>query len=276
MVPAVDAHPAPVPPEALVSALREGVAALGLTLTPAQESQLLAYLEAILDWNTRLNLTAVRDPLAAVERHLLDSLSVVPAWAALRGDEPPARFLDVGTGGGFPGAPLAVAWPAAEGLLIDGTGKKVRAVADALARAGIGNAEALQCRGHLLPRERPSTIRSFDLCVARAVGRAATLLREVAPLAAPGGLVLLMKGPEPPADEVEEAHQAARECGLAFAGTHPSGVPGRDRGAILAYRADAVRPVRRPRGAERRADRRAPPGGSPGDRRGGPRRGRRR
>jgi len=97
----------------------------------------------------------VRDRDDAVVRHLLDSLSVVRVWREVAGTDAPRRFLDVGTGGGFPGAVLAVAWPASYGTLIDSTGKKVRAVADALGAAGIRNAEALQCRAEQMHSVRP-------------------------------------------------------------------------------------------------------------------------
>src|SRR5215510_726345 len=138
------------------ASLVEGARALGVALDGAQAARLDAYLDAVLDVNRTLNLTSVRDRGDAVVRHLLDSLSVVPAWHALAGPAPPRRVLDLGTGGGFPGAVLAVAWPESRALLIDGTGKKARAVADCLARAGIGNAEALQARGTDLPKLRPA------------------------------------------------------------------------------------------------------------------------
>ena len=101
----------------------------------------------MLDENTRINLTGVRDREDAIVRHLVDSLSVVSVWHRIAGPTAPRRVLDVGTGGGFPGAVLAVAWPRTEVLLIDGTGKKIRAVARCLEAAGIDNAEALPAGG---------------------------------------------------------------------------------------------------------------------------------
>ncbi len=240
--PATDAPPDAAPGAQPAAApapdhlLRDGAARLGVALDEAQCAQLLRYLEALLEWNEKINVTAVREPAAAVERHLVDSLSLVPVWRAVAGDAPPVRFLDLGTGGGFPGVPLAVAWPGARALLIDGTGKKVRVVADCLARAGIANAEALQCRGHLLPRERPGLRGGFPLVVARAVGPAPALLREIAPLLARDGVALLMKGPEPPADELREAADVARETGLAVLPQRTSGMPGGDRGSVLVFR----------------------------------------
>jgi 16S rRNA (guanine527-N7)-methyltransferase len=177
----------------------------------------------------------VRDRGDAVVRHLLDSLSIVPAWHALAGAAPPRRVLDLGTGGGFPGAVLAVAWPESRVLLIDGTGKKARAVADCLGRAGVTNAEALQARGTDMPKTRPAARASFDLCVARAVGPAAELVRELAPLVAAGGRIVLMKGPNTAADEIAGGEREARRCGLVAESARTADVPGLERRLLLFY-----------------------------------------
>lgn len=178
----------------------------------------------------------MRDRGDAIVRHLLDSLSVVPIWHAVAGAAPPRRILDLGTGGGFPGAILAVAWPKAHVLMIDGTGKKVRAVTQCLAAAGITNAEALQTRGADLPKLRPISRGAFDLCVARAVGQADALVREFAPLVAPGGRIFLMKGPNTPADEIAAGDGEARRAGLAPEASQSSQVPGLERRLMLVYR----------------------------------------
>lgn len=209
---------------------------LGAELSEEQARRVLAYLDRILEINLSLNLTSVRDREDAVVRHLLDSLSVVPVWKALSGRDAPRRFLDLGTGGGFPGAVLAAAWPSSKALLIDGTGKKVRAVADALLVAGISNAEAFQARGFQLAKLKPETHHGFDLVVARAMGQAAEIVREVAPLLTRGGVVLAMKGPEPPADEVAAADREALRCGLEPEAAHRTAVPGLERRTVLVWR----------------------------------------
>ena len=223
--------------------LVDGARAMGVALDSRQLARLDAYLDAVLDVNRTLNLTSVRDRDAAVVRHLLDSLSVVPAWHALAGAAPPRRVLDLGTGGGFPGAVLAVAWPDARVLLIDGTGKKARAVASCLAKADIGNGEALQARGADLPKLRPAARASFDLCVARAVGTAESLVRELAPLVAPGGRILLMKGPNTAADEIADGEREARRHGLVAEPSRTADVPGLERRLLLSYAAYSRRAV---------------------------------
>ena len=227
-------------------ALRRGAESLGIALDDAQVAQLLAYLAAMLDWNEKVNLTAVREPVAAVERHLVDSLSLVPLWRALAGEAAPVRVLDLGTGGGFPGAPLAVVWPKARVLQIDGTGKKVKIVNDCLIRAGIKNATAFQCRGQELSARRPDALHGFDLCVARAVGPAPRLLEELSKLVAPRGYVILMKGPEPPAEELAAAREAAKRRNLVELPPMPTGLPGGEQGLALVYRGQTEAPKRRP------------------------------
>jgi 16S rRNA (guanine527-N7)-methyltransferase len=228
------------------AALRAGADALGVSLDDSQVERLLAYLEAMLDWNTKVNLTAVREPAAAVERHLVDSLSLVPVWHAVAGDAPPRRVLDLGTGGGFPGAPLAVAWPSARVLQIDGTLKKVKIVNDCLNRAGIANASALQCRGDALPAMKPDAKHGFDLCVARAVGPAPKLLEELWKLTATDGVIVLMKGAEPPEDEIAAAREVAARRHLVELPPHRTGLPGGQQGAALVYRSQH-RPSERPK-----------------------------
>lgn len=178
----------------------------------------------------------MRDREDAVTRHLLDALSLLPIWREITKTGSPRRFLDLGTGGGFPGAVLAVAWPASKSLLVDSTGKKVKAVAGALADVGITNAEAFQCRGEQMPALRPQALRKFDLCVARAVGPADVLVREMEPFVAPNGLLLAMKGPEPPAEEVAAAARDARYRKLDVLPARHTDVPGLERRTVLAYR----------------------------------------
>jgi 16S rRNA (guanine527-N7)-methyltransferase len=206
-----------------------------VSLDAAQLARLDAYLDAMLEINKSLNLTSVRDRDDAVVRHLLDSLSVVPAWHAVAGAAPPKRVLDLGTGGGFPGSVLAVAWPTSCVTMVDSTGKKVRAVAQCLKTAGVANAQTLQARGEQMPTLHRDLRSAFDLCVARAVGPAAGLVREFAPLVARRGYVLLMKGPNTSPDEIAEGEREAKRQGLATFPARTADVPGLERRLVLVY-----------------------------------------
>lgn len=189
----------------------------------------------MLEINKSLNLTSIRDRGEAVTKHVLDSLSVVPAWHAVAGAAPPKRLLDLGTGGGFPGAVLAVAWPTTRVLMADSTGKKVRAVTQCLKTAGVANAQALQVRGEQMPTLFRDLRGAFDLCVARAVGPAARLVRELAPLVARRGYVFLMKGPNTSPDEIAEGEREAGLHGLYALPTRTADVPGLERRLVLVY-----------------------------------------
>jgi 16S rRNA (guanine527-N7)-methyltransferase len=227
---------APSAPATTPETLLARAAGLGVTLTPDQGTALLRYLDVILEINRGINLTAVRDREDGVVRHLLDSLSIVPVWRELAGTAAPRTLLDVGTGGGFPGAVLACVWPEAKCLLIDGTGKKVRAVADALSAAGIGNAETMQVRASQLPALRPDTRGAFELATARAVAPAEELLRETRHLIASRGFLFAMKGPEPPREEIVAGEAEARRCGLNPLSPRTTNVPGLERRTVLVYR----------------------------------------
>lgn len=121
--------------------LAAGAAALGVSLTPEQLQRLLGYLALLIKWNRAYNLTAVRDPDEMVSRHLLDSLSVVPYVA-----EAGSTWLDVGSGGGMPGIPLAILFPQHRFTLLDANGKKTRFLTQVKLELGLDNLEVVNAR----------------------------------------------------------------------------------------------------------------------------------
>ncbi len=162
--------------------LREGTETLGLALTVADEEQLLAFLALLTKWNKAYNLTAVRDPLDMVGRHLLDSLAVLPH---LRG----SRCLDMGCGPGLPGIPLAILRPEIDFVLLDSNGKKIRFVRQAVLELGLDNIAVTQQR---VEDYRPET--GFDTLIARAFTDLPRMLRLTAHLRGPDTRLLAMKG----------------------------------------------------------------------------------
>jgi 16S rRNA (guanine527-N7)-methyltransferase len=165
--------------------LDAGLAALGVAASDQQCRQLLGYVDLLARWNRAYNLTAVRDPLDMIPKHLLDSLAVLP-WVR-RGP-----VLDVGTGAGLPGLPLAIMRPDLAFTLLDSSGKKVRFVRQAVLELGLGNVTPVQAR---LQAYRPRV--NFATITARALAPLAGLCADCAPLAAPGGVLLALKGREP-------------------------------------------------------------------------------
>lgn len=168
--------------------IAQGAAALGVSLDRQQCERLSGFVELLARWNRAFNLTAVRDPEQMVYRHLLDSLAVLPH---LEGE----RFVDVGTGAGLPGIPLAVANPGAHFLLLDGNGKKIRFVHQAVAELGLTNVEARAERAEL---HRPAV--PYDGVLSRAFGSLADLVRLCAHLVAPTGRFYALKGRYPAAE----------------------------------------------------------------------------
>src|SRR5689334_17206721 len=140
--------------------------------------------------NEQVNLTSIVSPEGILTLHMLDSLSIATELGDAR------RLIDVGTGGGFPGIPLAVACPERQLMLNDGTQKKARFVAESITALNMRNAQAVAARAESCPGER-----NFDVVIARAVSSLADLVRDTGKLLAPHGRILAMKG-KPPDEEV--------------------------------------------------------------------------
>ena len=161
---------------------------MGLDLPEEQRQRLIGFLTLLLRWNRTYNLTAVRDPEAAVTRHLLDSLAVLPYLTG-------SPVLDLGSGAGLPGIPLAIAVPSHRFILLDGNGKKIRFVRQAALELGLSGVEAVQAR---MESYRPQ--QKFATIISRAVAELEPLWRAAEPLLATPGRVLLMKGRRPEAE----------------------------------------------------------------------------
>jgi 16S rRNA (guanine527-N7)-methyltransferase len=188
--------------------LAAGLSELGLALAPAQVDALLLLVAELADWNTRVNLTAITDPAEVVDKHLLDSLAVLPLLKGL-------RIADVGTGAGFPGLPLALAGLDRRFTLVESTGKKAAFVRHAATVMKLPNVEVVQSRAETW---RPSQL--FDSVISRALGPLSDFVRVAGHLAARGGRLLAMKGRPP------EAELAALPAGWKALAVHPIRVPG--------------------------------------------------
>ena len=130
--------------------LSQGALELGVELSAQQHEQLLAYLALLIKWNKAYNLTAVRDPNEMVSRHLLDSLSVVP-FVTEAGD----NWLDVGSGGGMPGIPLAILFPEQQFTLLDSNGKKTRFLTQVKLELKLANLQVIHSRVEEFRPEQP-------------------------------------------------------------------------------------------------------------------------
>lgn len=162
--------------------LAVGVAALGLTLPDGAEARLLAYLALLDKWNRVYNLTAVRDAERMVSHHLLDSLAAVPLFQG-------AAVLDVGSGGGLPGIPLAIARPELQVTLIDSIAKKTAFLLQAKAELGLANLNVVTGR---VEDFRPDS--TFDVITSRAFSDLKEFVTLTRHLLKPAGRWLAMKG----------------------------------------------------------------------------------
>jgi 16S rRNA (guanine527-N7)-methyltransferase len=179
------------------------IESLGIALDAGDGNRLARYLGLLLEANTRFNLTAITDPLEAWLRHMLDSLTLAPLIASAEA----GRVLDVGSGGGLPGIPLAIALPEVEFTLLEATGKKARFLQETAAALGLGNVRVVNERAETAGQDHHAHRERYDIVIARAVGRLPVLLELTVPFARVGGLVLAMKGAQAQA-ELAEAKQA--------------------------------------------------------------------
>ena len=174
----------------LKARLETGLARMDLELAVDQVGRMLAYLALLQRWNRVYNLTAVREPTQMVPRHLLDSLSVLPY---LFGEQ----VLDLGSGAGLPGIPLAIATPERAFSLLDSSGKKTRFLRQLVSDLGLANVDVVQGRMEsYLPEEKFATI------VSRAVATTPVLLAAGQRLLGRPARLLVMKGQRPDDAEI--------------------------------------------------------------------------
>ena len=165
-----------------------GIATLGLTLGARQREQLAAYLALLAKWNKTYNLTAIREPQRMVTHHLLDALAVVPHLPATAG----LRMLDVGSGGGVPGIPLAIARPDMHVVMVDSNHKKAAFLMQAAIELKLSNVES-----HAVRVEDFAPTAPFDIVISRAFSDLAAFATVAAGQLAPSGKMFAMKGVHP-------------------------------------------------------------------------------
>lgn len=189
--------------ENLSQQLQQGLAKLGLTVDDAVQSSLLDYVALLNKWNRAYNLTAVRKPELMITRHILDSLVVHPYLK-------PGLIIDVGTGAGLPGIPLALIRPDDEFFLLDSNSKKTRFLTQAVTELGLKNVTVVQSRAEEF---KPDQL--FNTIMSRAYSTLANMISGTRHLLADGGVFFAMKGVYPvaeldelPADmQLVESHQ---------------------------------------------------------------------
>ncbi len=190
-------------------ALRNGAARFGVALDDGMLESFRDFYRAIREGSARVNLISDAGWDTLVERHFLESLSVVDALP--NGSLDGASFADVGSGAGLPGIPLAIAFPNARGVLMDSRARKVEFLESAARRLGLSNLRAVHGRAEDIGR-RADMRERFDFVFARAVAKAPTLLELALPLCRVGGRAIFHKTESADA-ELRSAARAAAEMG---------------------------------------------------------------
>ncbi len=206
--------------------------------------QFLRLRQELLDWNTRVNLTAITDPVEVLLKHFLDSLALLELEV---GQREQARILDIGAGAGFPGLPIKIARPRWDSVLLEATGKKVAFQKHIIETLHLSAIEAIHGRAEEIAH-KPAYRASFDLVTARAVASLPALLEYAAPFCRVGGYILLPKKGELTA-ELTQGKRAADLLGLVLTADHPVTLPGIDDGRrILVWQQVKPCPAHYPRG----------------------------
>ena len=191
-----------VPRETLLQVLSH----LGISIDETAIERLDRYAEMLIDYNTRVNLTAITEPAEIAVKHFADSLTILAAVDIPQG----FRCIDVGTGAGFPGLVLLIARPDLKWTLIDSTQKKLRFIQDVLNVLGL-HADVVHARAEELGR-RPDYREQFDFVTARAVAAMDTLCEYCLPFTRIGGTFAAMKGPDAE-NELQGARPAVSRLG---------------------------------------------------------------
>lgn len=185
-----------------ITSFTKGLSDLGITLSEKQIRQFLLYYEKLIEKNKVMNLTAITEYEEVIHKHFLDSLTLVLA-SVFRGK---GSLIDVGTGAGFPGIPLKIAFPELEVLLLDSLNKRVGFLNEVIAELGLDGIQAVHGRAEEAGRD-PQYRETFDFCVSRAVANLSVLAEYGMPFVKPGGYFIPYKSGKAE-EEIKEARNA--------------------------------------------------------------------
>jgi len=188
-----------------------GAGKLGMELDASQAEQFEVYYQELIEWNRRINLTAITDYCSVQAKHFLDSLTVTLALSAEELNNPDLRIIDIGTGAGFPGLPLKILFPQPRLVLLESTAKKVTFLQHMVRKLELENVEILNSRAEAAAR-LPLYREQFALVLSRAVALLPTLAELALPFCQVSGRLIVQKKGEV-GQEVDRAKEAVSVLG---------------------------------------------------------------
>jgi 16S rRNA (guanine527-N7)-methyltransferase len=218
--------------------VQDAAALFNVHITGRQLASFVAYEKELVEWNSKFNLTAIRDPDSIRTKHFLDSLSCTLAWKS----NPPNRLIDVGTGAGFPGIPLKILYPNLKLTLVESVGKKATFCQHIVDVLGLEQVEVIQARAEEIG-QNVNHREKYDWGVARAVANLNVLSEYLIPLVRVGGTMIAQKG-ESGLAEAQSAEGAMKILGGKLKQVIPVNLPGvvDDRYLILVDKVAATPP----------------------------------
>lgn len=193
--------------------LKSQASELGIALSDKQIEQFETYFTMLIEKNKVMNLTAITEPYDVIEKHFIDSLSIVKAIPVKQMEEQVKTVLDLGTGAGFPGIPLKIAFPHLHMTLVDSLNKRIKFLCEVIDALQLEHIEAIHARAEHIAKEKEYR-EQYDVCVSRAVANLSTLSEYCVPFIHNGGLFIAYKG-----EKAEEEMQGVKKALEALGGS---------------------------------------------------------